>query len=279
MVMAGDVELEAKRRVNLGHLESIRLYELEKALSIVSEVKAKRKNIVLLEIGAGTGWQARKITEHGYVVEAIDIENGVHSDNRIFPITNYNGKHIPFTDDYFDIVFSSNVLEHIPNLGEFQSEMQRVLKTDGIAIHIVPSGSWRFWTNMTHYPFMFGIVMKAVYNRVMPVSNGKDYNAMENNAIARASKLPKMALFRKAIFPYRHGATGTSLGEIYHFSKYGWIAKFRIRGWKIKRVVPNRLFYTGRNILGSGLSVQLRKTISYILGSSCHIFVMEKGKV
>ncbi len=278
-ILAGDGDLEAKRRVNLEHLESIRFYELEKVLSIASEVKAEREKTILLEIGAGTGWQAKKLAEYGYTVEAIDIEDGVHSDNRIWPITNYNGIHIPFADNYFDIVFSSNVLEHIPNLVEFQGEMQRVLKSDGIAIHVVPSGSWRFWTNITHYLFIFRIAMRIIYNRLLPASKGKGYNTMENNAITRATKLSKMEVFRKTIFPHRHGATGTSIGEVYYFSEYGWTARFRRQGWKIRKVVPNGLFYTGRNILGSGLSVQLRKYLSYVLGSSCHIIVMEKEKV
>jgi len=56
---------------------------------------------------------------------------------------------IPFEDHAFDIVFSSNVLEHIPHVVEFQKEIQRVLKPDGIAIHVLPSSSWRVWSNMT----------------------------------------------------------------------------------------------------------------------------------
>ena len=30
-----------------------------------------------------------------------------------------------------------------------QKEIHRVLKPDGRAIHVLPSGSWRFWTNLT----------------------------------------------------------------------------------------------------------------------------------
>jgi predicted SAM-dependent methyltransferase len=41
------------------------------------------------------------------------------------------------------------VLEHIAHIDEFQKEIQRVLKPGGCAIHIMPSGNWRFWTNIT----------------------------------------------------------------------------------------------------------------------------------
>jgi ubiquinone/menaquinone biosynthesis C-methylase UbiE len=262
--------------MSLEHLEPIRLYELDKVLSLVSELKTEKKNLIILEVGAGTGWQAKKLNENGYTVKAIDIEDSDYSDNRIWPITNYDGKRIPFTDNYFDIVFSSNVLEHISHLDEFQIEMQRVLKSDGIAIHIVPSGSWRLWTNIAHYPFIFKMVIKIIYNRIIPVSDGKSDATLENSAIARYSKLPKMELFRKTIFPSRHGEIGTSLSEVYYFSRHSWGAIFRRGGWKIKRAVPNRLFYTCYMIFGSGLCIQLRKYMSYFLGSSCHIFVLEK---
>ena len=103
----------------------------------------------ILEIGAGTGWQANALQKSGFDVDAIDLSTSNYKDNRIFPVVNYDGHNIPFADNTFDVVFSSNVMEHIPHLEEFQTEIHRVLKPDGIAIHIVPSSSWRVWTNIT----------------------------------------------------------------------------------------------------------------------------------
>ena len=69
--------------MNLKHLEAIRLSELE---NILAEIKSEKpgKNIIL-EIGPGTGHQAKKLSENGYVVEAIDIEDSNYSDSRIWP--------------------------------------------------------------------------------------------------------------------------------------------------------------------------------------------------
>ena len=85
----------------------------------------------------------------GYDVSAIDIDSSNLRDDRIWPVTNYDGMKIPFDDNAFDIVFSSNVLEHIPHIVEFQEEIQRVLKPGGVAVHILPSSSWRLWSNIT----------------------------------------------------------------------------------------------------------------------------------
>jgi SAM-dependent methyltransferase len=128
----------------LDHLESIRTYELGLVLSMLP------RGGRILEIGAGTGWQAKTLETCGFEVCAIDLPTSNYSGNRVWPITEYDGKHIPYEDRSFDIVFSSNVLEHIPHVYEFQAEILRVLKPDGYAVHVLPSSSWRLWTNVTH---------------------------------------------------------------------------------------------------------------------------------
>jgi ubiquinone/menaquinone biosynthesis C-methylase UbiE len=100
----------------------------------------------LLEIGGGTGWQAKFLSQRGFEVESIDVTS---NETKVWPVRVYDGFHIPFDDNHFDLVFSSNVLEHIPHIVDFQKEIQRVLKRDGMALHLVPSSSWRFWSNLT----------------------------------------------------------------------------------------------------------------------------------
>ena len=45
---------------------------------------------------------------------------------------------IPYEDKYFDIIFNSHVLEHVPDDIKGMSELYRVLKDDGICITLVP---------------------------------------------------------------------------------------------------------------------------------------------
>ena len=129
---------------SLDHLESIRRFELEFALHYFP------RDGRILEVGAGTGWQASALQAQGFDVDAIDLSTSNYKDNRMFPVVDYDGHRIPFGDNVFDVVFSSNVLEHIPHLEKFQQEIHRVLKPGGIAVHVVPSSAWRFWTNITH---------------------------------------------------------------------------------------------------------------------------------
>lgn len=138
------------------HLEAIRMHEIGTVIPLMPSHGR------ILEIGAGTGWQARALAQYGFQVEAIDLPTSQYAESRVWPVQEYDGASIPFPSGAFDVVFSSSTLEHIPHLHAFQSEMRRVLRPDGIALHIVPSAAWRFWTSLTHplrymsLPFVHG---------------------------------------------------------------------------------------------------------------------------
>lgn len=46
---------------------------------------------------------------------------------------------IPFPDDWFDVVFTNMVFEHVKDLSGVLGEMRRVLKPDGVSVHLFPS--------------------------------------------------------------------------------------------------------------------------------------------
>lgn len=50
----------------------------------------------------------------------------------------YDGKNIPFEDDYFDSIYCSEVFEHLLNLEEILMELNRVLKIDGKMLISIP---------------------------------------------------------------------------------------------------------------------------------------------
>lgn len=255
------------------YLKLIRLYELEKVLNIIDKEKGKGDKIKILEIGAGAGWQAKKMFECGYSVEAIDIAQSNYLEQRVWEVKNYDGRNIPFPDYSFDVVFSSSVLEHIANLKEFQKEIKRVLKDDGIAVHIVPGTAWRFWTNISHYPFLIKEISRLALRKfsILPLCNSNEINAAN-------IKRTKKELFLMAAFPCRHGERGNSLSELYYFSKSYWKKLFEISGWKIKNMYKNKIFYTGYMVLGVLLSITTRRYLSILTESACYIFVLNKRR-
>jgi len=210
------------------------------------------------------------LDSEGFVVKAIDLEQNPYAKNLVYNVISYDGKNIPFPDEYFDVVFSSNVLEHIAHIDQFLLEMKRVLKSNGIAIHILPTGSWRFWTNMSHYLY----IIKAMLLMVHPKLQDKD--RLFESAIKRTHEYSKAKIIRKIVLPSRHGELVNFIEEIYYFSRFHWISLFQKTGWTIKSCRPNKLFYTGYSVLGSLLKKKIRHIMSYLLGSSCLIYYITK---
>src|ERR1700686_2804952 len=62
----------------------------------------------VLELGAGTGQQSRERAARGFVAEAVEVPDSNYAGDRLFRVTEYDGRHIPFPDRSFDIVYSSN---------------------------------------------------------------------------------------------------------------------------------------------------------------------------
>ena len=128
---------------SLDHLDAIRGAELDTIASFFP-VGAR-----ILEIGAGTGKQALELQRRGFEVTAIEVADSNYAAHRVFPIKDYDGRTIPLGDRSVDLVFSSNVLEHVEDLSRMHAEIRRVLAPGGACIHVLPTHTWRFWTTLT----------------------------------------------------------------------------------------------------------------------------------
>ena len=227
---------------------------------------------LVLELGAGSGWQARELNRKGYQVKAIDLADSDYADKRVWPVIDYDGENIPFSESSFDVVFSSNVLEHVENYPQINREILRVLNPDGLVIHVVPSATWRFWSIISHYISLLKISVMFFWSNV---KRKTEKTGSEAVSVKRSGR-DLIELIRKALFPARHGIAGNTLTEIYWFSARRWEKLFENSGWCIRTSFQNHLFYTGRLVMGNVFPLAFRKILSIILGSSCHVFVLNR---
>jgi SAM-dependent methyltransferase len=239
-------------------IELLRLVELESA---IRDVPAGRR---VLELGAGTGWQARELNRRGFEVEAVDIPDGHYTRARIWPVRDYDGRRLPFPDDTFDVVFSSNVLEHVEGLSEHLVEQRRVLKEGGWMIHVVPSASWRLWTSLTYYP-------NALRRKL-----GGRHPTPEALAAHEAPRAPARRAFEKLWAP-AHGTAKSPLDEFSQFRRRHWLRVFANLGFHDVAYRRAGVFYSGHLLFGRALSIRTRMLLSRLCGSSCHVFAMSKS--
>jgi SAM-dependent methyltransferase len=257
--------------MDLDFVRGLRQAELELALREIASRKPAGSSVV--EIGGGGGWQARMLADAGFAVRSFDLAGNQYSAHRVFPIEDYDGHRIPAADATFDIAFSSNVLEHIAHERAFQAELHRVLRPDGIAVHLLPTASWRLWTLAAHYPRLVKVATGKLVGRRLGGGQPADAAAVATRAGWRG----KAQRLRRILVSERHGEVGNTVSELWHFSRHRWTPLFEDTGWRVVSHGTNGLFYTGYSVLGWQLSLTARRRLSGLLGASCHLYVLEKA--
>ena len=222
----------------------------------------------ILEIGGGNGFQASLIAALGANVESIDIvEQPVDADCH-FPVSLYDGCILPFPDHFFDRVFSSNVLEHIRDLGVTLAESRRVMKDGGVAIHILPTPAWRIWTSLMHYIHLVMRVTGIRQTNVSKLSIDQTKNQVQTLGAWEAIK--------RILRAGPHGEYPCAFSELWYFSRQRWVEVFRCNGFQVIAIAPSNIFYTGYGVL-PWIPISSRRILAHMLGSATRIFVLRKA--
>lgn len=241
---------------DLSYLNSLRRHEIEQLLPMLPP------GARLLEFGAGTGEQARFLRDRGFDVVAIDLATSNYAKERLFPVQDYDGEHIPVEDRSVDVIFSSNVLEHVENPRAIFAEFRRIQKPGGFGLHVVPTSAWRSWT------FATGIACSLQAAAALPLElvhppQGQRRRDLLYRGIRRAAS---------GFVPRGHGTSIEGFSEIWTFSRAAWRRKFQQFGFDIVEDRPMGLFYTGAALLGDGVLLATRRRLSRVLGSGTHMY-------
>jgi SAM-dependent methyltransferase len=245
---------------------SVRAAELELAIPLLPPGSE------ILEFGAGDGWQASELQRRGFSVTAIDAcppREGQHH-----PVASYDGSRLPYPDASFDVVFSSNVLEHVAAFGLVQSELARVLRAGGTAVHCLPSATWRLWTSLGHPLYAARWAARLALSRL-----GTRLRTTASIASHGASAISFPAMIKRGLWPHRHGEHGSALSELWLFSRRAWERRFARSGWRVVSIRSTHLCYTGNELFGLRVGNRARARMSRIFGSSTLLYVVEPQRL
>ena len=97
----------------------------------------------VLDVGCGRNKVPGAIGLDRFPLEGVDV---IH-DLQQFPY--------PFSNDYFDHIHAHHVIEHLPDVGPFMAELNRIAKPGGLLYlstpHYSSMGSWRDPTHYQHF--------------------------------------------------------------------------------------------------------------------------------
>lgn len=104
---------------------------------------------IVLDLGFGEGYGTSLLAPNCHEIVGVDVEQKVvdyankryRTDNCHFE--KYHGQSLPFDENYFDIVVSFQVIEHIDDESGFISEIYRVLKPGGRFLLTTPNKATR----------------------------------------------------------------------------------------------------------------------------------------
>jgi ubiquinone/menaquinone biosynthesis C-methylase UbiE len=123
-----------------------------------------------------------------------------------------------YPDNTFDLVFSSNMLEHIEDWRKCLRECKRVLAEDGIIVHVMPSRDWKLWNS----------VVRIVVRHKKPAIHGiastnlAEFLAFGENAWIRKIESEGLKVDTVLRMPFYHGNGPIAMPVIRLGNQLGW---------------------------------------------------------
>jgi SAM-dependent methyltransferase len=233
-----------------------RYYEFRSAeMETVQALCTLPRGGTMLELGCGNAFHSyllsdrfeRIIATDLYTEDATSHTIGLRRAARLARILSFDklllagasAEALPLAEGSVDFVFSSNVLEHVPDQRRAVREMLRVLRPGGQVLTIVPAAMERVY----NLPASYVLMLLAVYRGLRPTGPDRAEGRATGSAQSSAAR-PRRRLRDKAKrfftvhfpgfpFPNPHGAYTSSTREFLAHRPGRWEALFDEAGFEI----------------------------------------------
>lgn len=170
----------------------------------------------VLELGCGIGYQSAMLAQIAGKVIATDLPDEdlqshapgmlqaqlLHRQLNIdnVELVGCSAEDLPFEDNSFDLVYSSHVLEHIPDQNKALSEIYRVLKPGGIHFCVVPTRAEKVYALANFYIYL---AQRSVVHLFKKRSSSKEKKELPVNSVVENVK--PSSILKDFPFPPPHG--------------------------------------------------------------------------
>ena len=272
------------RKKALKWIDWTRQQELEALAEFLAP--AAQKSARLLEIGGGNGFLARRLADMGFKVVSVDPQPRQPS---YFPVQIGDCTHLEFEDGSFDVIFSSNVLEHVEDIPTALAQMKRLLKPGGFMVHTMPLPFCTLLTMLTQpigYFMGVGFVIREgarfAGRKLSPKNPAAASESSAKDTAAPAKSLNKQNLIAtlgmlnplRFFVPPPHGSSASCLAELEDWKPQSWCQKFNQQHMQVKAVAPLPLAYSRHVILPFRL-IGLRRRLAQTGHGSCCAYIIQ----
>jgi ubiquinone/menaquinone biosynthesis C-methylase UbiE len=173
-----------------------------------------------LELGAGDGFLSALLARHARLLFATEIRLGglreAPSENVRYAFC--DAEQLPFRPAKFDLIFTSHLLEHLPDLQRALADMRRTLDEKGVMVHLVPSRLWKILD--------LGLFFPSQIVHVLEMYTAPDGAPRAPKGMRSTVKTAPAGWWRRSFWPSVHGVSSSNVAELRRFGIRHWVAEF-----------------------------------------------------
>jgi len=244
----------------------------KEAIKKIEKYLVKTEIIIGLEIGAGDGYQSRIIVDYLKKLMVTELSKSrlkTVRDKRIeYFICDAEKLGSKFNNDQFDLIFSSHLIEHLPNPEKMMHSCYNLINENGLVIHVVPSCWYAFFRLLFWYPSIF-VRYKYRQHKNNKIDLFKLKNPIINNNLKVKYK-PRLKIF-EILLPRPHGVSIGIIREIWDLRKKRWKNFFIKNKFDVIEIINGSCFS------GYGFGLEKSKKILSKAGiASEYIYILRK---
>jgi SAM-dependent methyltransferase len=194
-----------------------------------------------LELGAGDGFISTILRRYTVELISTDYQPGIlqrqPAPGVIYRVADAERVDEIFAGEQFDLIFSSNMLEHLTDPERALIAMERLLAPGGITIHFVPNRLWLALFVLLHVPSKLANIAEALTGpNAMSSMRGKirgDIPAGAGPTNNPKTVRPRRSVLSRLLLPEPHGVSPTLISEWATWGTSRWRARFAAAGLEV----------------------------------------------